>query len=1320
MTGVYDSSTVEYQVAVGTWQYEFYGDTTYFPGLISYDNGGGDSGFLRDGQKHAFRRGYKYGLYYWKTSGVNPEATLGQPTYFLVPGALEILDDKKLPTKGDPVQLATGVEARQTTLFRLQGARNGEFIASYNSRFANTPSTAVQTPLGRGWTHNFEAHIFVNPQSGPFIYWDRYHYTFGAALPSGGYVLAGDIGKFDKLVHSPDGTWLLTRRDQSSLLFDASGKLIEDRDPQGRKLLLAYDANGRLANITEPISGTGLTFAYDAAGALSSVTDTSGATVGFTVSAAVTLTQITNQNGKTTGFEYDASAQMTVVKDHLNQAIVTNVYDNSHRVATQGDGIVGHLNHGFGYTGSTTTYTDRNGKPAVHAFDGNYNMVSETDALGHIKRYTYDNANHITSATDPLGRVTNYTYDARGNLLTATDPAGKATTYTYDSRNNLLTTTDAANQVTTRTYDANNNLLTVTDALGRVTTWTYDANSLPLTMTLPGGGIYHYTYTAGRLTTATDPNGVVTNFGYEANGRLLYREDALGKRVTYTYDAIGNVLTVTLSPPAPGLSPLVTTYAYDHRNRVTSLTDPTGAVTTYTYDNNSNILTTTDALGKITTYTYDGEDRLKTVKDALNLTTTYNYDDVGRLVSVVDPAGNTTGYEYDAAGQLTAVVDALGRRTTSGYDARGLLTGVTDPLARTSQFTYDDLGRRLTAKDPLNRITAFQYDALNRLKQVTDPGSLVAQQGFDADGNRTSLTNPAANATAFAYDAGGRLTTATTPEGRVSSYTYNSRGLVASAVEPSGQTTSFSYDDAQRLTSTLDPVGTIALTRDAAGRVLTVSENGKTLTRAYDLLGRLTSYTDGDGNVIGYQYDDLGRLTKLTYPDGKLVAYAYDIAGRLSTVTDWAARVTTYSYDAVGRMTQLFRPNGTKQVRTYDAAGQLTQLTELASDGVTVIYSGTHSYDAAGQLTGETLLPGITPQAVNFSQTFDRDNRLLTHNGAATTFDADGNLLSVASGLTPSAYSYDARNRLTSADGLSYGYNAENRRVSVTDSSGTTSFVVNPNAALDQVLVRIAPDGTKTFYVYGLGLLHEESGTAVRYYHCDRRGDTIALTDGTGAVTDRASYGVYGELLSRTGTTNTPFRFNGRWGVQTDANGLYYHRARYYHPQLRRFLNQDILLGDIDDSASLNQFAYVGNNPISFIDPLGLAYTAARPLQNSLGGVVSPFIGKGYEGKHHQIFFEDGKQPSNLGLFDDNSVRPDDAPIKLQEKYERINQGFDDATMRQSVENVKKAHGTHWTPSDNCQDFVQRVVDEYFRLQREKLLKQQKLKEEQKKLKPAA
>jgi RHS repeat-associated protein len=1223
----------------------------------------------------------------------------------------------RLAAIGGPVQLATGAEAASRPLFSFQGARNWGFGLSYNSVLARRQIPVGPSNQGFGWTHEYDIRLSV---SGANLVVQRGGGSESLFVPdaqtSGLYVSNDDNSRYDRITTQAGGGWLLTRRDQSSLLFNGSGLLIEDRDPQGHKLVLTY-AGTRISRIADPVSNTFLDFAYNGSNYLASLTDASGAIVSidYYPNTPVRLRTITNQRGKQATFNYDTAnmALLTLVDETTTTTLTTNTYDVNDRVITQNDGVTGNQVMGFAYqeigrpggviyapsdtaklvplpiavpgrlrtdniglpNGQTITYahdtngrlttatvgsqvttvnydtvgnvvsitdpanvtttvvprivttvTDRNGKPSVHTFDPNYNLLSVKDALNHTTSYTYDSANRLTSVTDPLSRTNSYTYDTQGNVLTATDPAGKVTTYTYDARNNLLTTTlpaPAAGQpapVTTRTYDANNNLLTLQDALGRTTTWTYNSNSLPITMTLPGGGVYNYTYTAGRLTQVTDPNSVVTNFGYDANGRLLYREDALGKRVTFTYDALGNVLTVKNALNE------TTTYTYDHRNRVATITDPAGAVTTNTYDHNHNLLAATvTASGLptlVTTYTYDGEDRLKTVttpdpdttgtgagKDPL--VTTYNYDDAGRLTSIVAPGGTTT-FAYDVAGQLTSVTDPAGKVTASEYDPRGLLTKVTDPLTRATNLAYDDIGRRKTVTDPLSRVTTLDYDALHRVTKITDPGSLVAEQGFDLNGNRTSLKNPASAVTAFVYDAGGRLTTATTPQGHATGYTYNTRGLPASVVEPSAQTTSFAYDDAQRLTSTTDPVGTITYGRDSAGRVTTVVEGAKTLTRAYDAHGRLTSYTDGDGNVIGYTYDELGRLKKLTYPGTpvKEVTYAYDGAGRLGTVTDWASRVTTYSYDAVGRLTQLLRPNGTKQTRAYDDAGQLSQLTELAPDGTTVFYSGAHSYDAAGQLTGETILPALAAAIVSTTQTFDADNRLLTHNGAATTFDADGNLLSVASGITPASYTYDARNRLAAAGGLSYGYNAENRRVSVTDASGTTSYVVNPNALPDQVLIKTASDGTKTFYVYGLGLLHEETGGTPRYYHFDRRGDTIALSDNAGAITGRVAYGVYGEILSQTGTIATPFLFNGRWGVQTDSNGLYHHRARYYHPQLRRFLNQDTVLGGIGDSGSMNRFAYTNGNPVSLIDPFGLmAQDAGVFFAKYLWGVAtSPFM----------------------------------------------------------------------------------------------------------------
>jgi RHS repeat-associated protein len=96
------------------------------------------------------------------------------------------------------------------------------------------------------------------------------------------------------------------------------------------------------------------------------------------------------------------------------------------------------------------------------------------------------------------------------------------------------------------------------------------------------------------------------------------------------------------------------------------------------------------------------------------------------------------------------------------------------------------------------------------------------------------------------------------------------------------------------------------------------------------------------------------------------------------------------------------------------------------------------------------------------------------------------------------------------------------------------------------------------------------------------------MTDANGNVTDRFEYDSYANSLSHTGTSDTPFQYNGRFGVQTDSNGLLYMRARYYNLAIRRFVNQDVLFGDLNPGISLNRFAFANGNPISLMDPFGL------------------------------------------------------------------------------------------------------------------------------------
>ena len=168
-------------------------------------------------------------------------------------------------------------------------------------------------------------------------------------------------------------------------------------------------------------------------------------------------------------------------------------------------------------------------------------------------------------------------------------------------------------------------------------------------------------------------------------------------------------------------------------------------------------------------------------------------------------------------------------------------------------------------------------------------------------------------------------------------------------------------------------------------------------------------------------------------------------------------------------------------------------------------------------------------------------------------------------------------------------------------------------------------------YTYGNGLISDSrketkgSDTEKRYYHYNHIGSTTAITDADGDLLYSFTYGTYGELTGIYDADGEQaedtaaviqaeklrFLYNGRYGVETGANGLYYMRARYYNPQIKRFINRDIIDGSITDSQSLNKYSYVQGNPISLVDPFGLCAQdyfsrAGHELLDWLGFIFDP------------------------------------------------------------------------------------------------------------------
>ncbi|UYJ30893.1 MAG: polymorphic toxin-type HINT domain-containing protein [Oscillospiraceae bacterium] len=193
---------------------------------------------------------------------------------------------------------------------------------------------------------------------------------------------------------------------------------------------------------------------------------------------------------------------------------------------------------------------------------------------------------------------------------------------------------------------------------------------------------------------------------------------------------------------------------------------------------------------------------------------------------------------------------------------------------------------------------------------------------------------------------------------------------------------------------------------------------------------------------------------------------------------------------------------------------------------------------------------------------------------------------------------YDCRNRLVSAGGISYEYDAENNRISQTENGAKTEYVVDSNSSSLTRILTAEKEGDTTYYIYGIGLIAQENGNEYLIYHFNNIGSTEAVTNIDGEIVETFDYGPYGELLSEN-KCGIMFLYNGELGVATDSNGLYYMRARYYNPEIKRFINQDVMTGSITDTPTLNRYAYVNGNPISLNDPFGLS-----PFLNWLDGIT--------------------------------------------------------------------------------------------------------------------
>ncbi|MFC3120028.1 calcium-binding protein [Agaribacter flavus] len=454
---------------------------------------------------------------------------------------------------------------------------------------------------------------------------------------------------------------------------------------------------------------------------------------------------------------------------------------------------------------------------------------------------------------------------------------------------------------------------------------------------------------------------------YDAFGRILSQEDALGNVTRYHYNdkhAAGSEVTVSY-PSQNGLVSTITTYdvlgrTIEVQQGVTGGAGSTAAHSqTYQYDGAARTqwVDAGDGTGTLLTYNAFGEltdtqtgrlvgDTLTDISSHVHLA----YDEEGNTLTRTEGYGSdaavTTTYTYGVNNRLASEsVSGIDGVTQYFYDNIGRVITSINPEAHETRFIYDAAGQLRYRVNNENVVTAFTYDINGNTTSETVYNKAIALNGFDHD----DVIRPAAIASRleaegaeiaarqqYVYDNAGRLLLRIDAVGAVTQNTYDARGFVVEQTK-FANAVSLSEDDSARIAK-----GEIAAADVVA--LLPAANPNKDIRTAsvYDKNGRvvfsLQRLDDGQAQVKQSRYDAAGQLIE-TRAMASTMAYndAYDITdihthyalradgAPLSTRLNTDDRITRFFYDSAGRIRFVMDAEGAISETRYNLAGRVEQ-----------------------------------------------------------------------------------------------------------------------------------------------------------------------------------------------------------------------------------------------------------------------------------------------------------------------------------------------------------------------------------------------------------
>jgi len=1087
------------------------------------------------------------------------------------------------------------------------------------------------------------------------------------SLGSAGWVLTDQNDNVETYTAAGQLSSIKTRSGyEQDLAYDANGNLTSVTDSFGRTLTFTV-TNGVIHTMTDP---DGKVYTYNYGDLVTSTSQlvnvifpgSNAPTVQYVYENAsypYALTGIIDEKGnRYATWGYDSTLRATS-SQHAGGADTTTL---SYSLDSSGLGTVtttNALGKQLTYTLSSVAgvgkITSIAGLASAHTpattesftYDANGYVASHTDNNGNVTKYINDTRAHVTSETDAFGtslaRTITTTWDSTYNVPTEKVQPGLTTDYTYTSG---LLTQKTETDTTTASLPYSTN--------GTVRTWAYTYYPYGLLHTIDGplagsGDTVTYTYDShGCVASFTDEVGHTSTIT-SVNGRCepLASTDPNGVATNYGYDDRGRITSITLNP---GANQSQTSFAYDLAGNLTVITFPDNSTLTYGYDDAHRLTSITNNLSESITYTLDalGDRTATVVKSASSVVTkqqSATFDELGRVLANIGAASQTTSYTYDP-------------------DSNEITT--TDPRSKVYGHTFDALNRLSEETDPDAAHTIIAYNGKDEVVGITDARSLATSYVRDGFGDVIQQTSPDTGTDVFWYDANGNVIKKVNARSIETDFTYDSASRVLTKTFPtaSAENVSFGYDATGsgnkgigRLTSVTDQSGSTAFVYDALGRVASdtrvVSGNSFSTAYTYDAAGNVLTEIYPSGRIVTYTRDALGRISSATTQQNS-GATAVSI-------------VTGASYEPFGPLAGFTFGNGLVASFTFDQDYQLTAIS--TANGATTVQNLTNGFDPSGNITSITdHLTSPRTQSLTYDDLNRVATASGAYGSQSYSYDGVGNRLSrTANGLTDT-YGYSSTsNRLSSVTSSggnvrSFTYAASGQLTQdVRDPSNTYTFTVNANGrtsgaslngtvvgnylynAFGQRVQKVASGATTQLVFDRSGRLLEEadgSGAGLRdylwldslpvamvdntgaspaiyYIHTDQLGTPQKMSDGSANIVWNNLSDPFGNALPTQGTMWGAANWGGfNWAVTMlslsdlrfpgqyfdGETGLNQNWYRDYDPTIGRYVQSD----PVGVIAGINTYAYVEENPISYVDLDGLNPVAGVFVGADIGTAILP------------------------------------------------------------------------------------------------------------------